>query len=294
MNIGLVSNDERDQRFNKAVDTNRYMQLKEQRENLRSEYIKKGILDDPNAKMSLTNARAIVGTCLKMCPDFEAEEREYQKGLDKLEMIPGTEKVDRNAAVKTYHRSAAGNEQPLPEDIRTPETLSKTMDYLINKILASDENMCDSHQFIRDRTRSIRQDFSLQNIRDIHSIKVYERIARYHILSVHMLSEESFFSEAQEMEQLKKTLQSLLEFYDEARLKSGSNSQITENEAEMRAYHLLAHMRSMDGRLLAQRLPDCIFWSPIFQQSLKLTQLAQCSNSLIGRNEPPNLDCAQN
>ncbi|OMJ29358.1 SAC3 family protein 1 [Smittium culicis] len=294
MNIGLVSNDERDQRFNKAVDTNRYMQLKEHRENLRSEYIKKGILDDPNAKMSLTNARAIVGTCLKMCPEFEAEEREYQKGLDKLEMIPGTEKVDRNAAVKTYHRSAAGNEQPLPEDIRTPETLSKTMDYLINKILASDEKMCDSHQFIRDRTRSIRQDFSLQNIRDIRSIKVYERIARYHILSVHMLSEESFFSEAQEMEQLKKTLQSLLEFYDEARLKSGSNSQITENESEMRAYHLLAHMRSMDGRLLAERLPDSIFWSPIFQQSLKLTQLAQCSNSLIGRNEPPNLDCAQN
>ncbi|OLY80892.1 SAC3 family protein 1 [Smittium mucronatum] len=290
----IASNDERDQRFNKSVDTNRYTQLKAQREVLRAEYIKRGILDDPNAKMSLLNAKAIVGTCLKMCPDFEAEEREYQKGLDKLEMIPGTDRVDKDAAVKTYHRSAAGNEQPLPEDIRTPDTLNKTMDYLINTILAEDHKMSDSHQFIRDRTRSIRQDFSLQNIRDLRSIKVFERIARYHILAVHMLSEESFFSEAQEMEQLKKTLQSLLEFYDELRLKSGTNEPVSENEAEMRSYHLLAHMRSMDGRLLTERLPDGIFWSSIIQQSLKLVRLAQCSNSLIGRNEPPNLDGAQN
>ncbi|PVU85828.1 hypothetical protein BB559_006805 [Furculomyces boomerangus] len=286
--------EERDYRFNKAPENNKYIQLKEYREKLRKEYIQKGILDDPNAKKILTHASAIVGTCTKMCPDFEAEEREYQKGLDKYEMIPGTENVDKEKAVKTFHRSAAGNEQSLPDDIRTPETLKRTMDYLINTILASDQSMIECHQFIRDRTRSIRQDFSVQNIRDINAIKVFERIARYHIISTHMLSEEKFFSEPQEMEQLKKTLQSLLEFYDEIRLQNQSDEPITENECEIRAYHLMSHMRDMDGRRIAEHLPDKIFWSAIIQQTLKLIRLAQCSNSLIGRNEPPNLDGAQN
>lgn len=62
------------------------------------------------------------------------------------------------------------------------------------------------HAFIRDRTRSIRQDFTLQNIRNEVAVEVHERIARFHILCLHEMRglDESKFSEQQEVEQLRK------------------------------------------------------------------------------------------
>jgi len=60
----------------------------------------------------------------------------------------------------------------------------------------------NTHGFVRDRTRSIRQDFSLQNIRDKCAVEAHERIARYHILSLHQLCEKEGFSVQQEREQL--------------------------------------------------------------------------------------------
>lgn len=79
------------------------------------------------------------------------------------------------------------------------------MDYLIDKVL-SNNTLEKCHAFVRDRTRSIRQDFTLQNIRDITAVQVHERIARFHILCLHEMCEfdESKFSEQQETEQLRK------------------------------------------------------------------------------------------
>lgn len=62
------------------------------------------------------------------------------------------------------------------------------------------------HAFVRDRTRSIRQDFTLQNIRDVTAVEIHERIARFHILCLHEMCEldEGKFSKQQETEQLRK------------------------------------------------------------------------------------------
>jgi hypothetical protein len=79
------------------------------------------------------------------------------------------------------------------------------MDYLVDQVLTNhDLETC--HGFIRDRTRSIRQDFTRQNIRDIRAIQVFEKIARFHIMCLHEMCEvdESRFSHQQEMEQLRK------------------------------------------------------------------------------------------
>jgi uncharacterized protein YxjI len=62
----------------------------------------------------------------------------------------------------------------------------------------------NTHFFVRDRMRSIRQDYTLQNERGISAITVHEKIARYHIACSHLLCETSSFSESQEMEQLRK------------------------------------------------------------------------------------------
>lgn len=76
---------------------------------------------------------------------------------------------------------------------------------MIDKVL-SVYTLEKCHAFIRDRTRSIRQDFTLQNIRDITAVQVHERIARFHILCLHEMCgmDESKFSEQQETEQLRK------------------------------------------------------------------------------------------
>ena len=65
-------------------------------------------------------------------------------------------------------------------------------------------DLADSHAFIRDRTRSIRQDFTLQNNRGLEAVEAHEIIARYHIMCIHQLCENKNFSEQQEMEQLRK------------------------------------------------------------------------------------------
>jgi hypothetical protein len=79
------------------------------------------------------------------------------------------------------------------------------LDYLINTIVRL-RPLHNCHAFVRDRTRSIRQDFTLQNIRDVTAVQAHEKIARFHILCLHDLTgyDEKQFSEQQETEQLRK------------------------------------------------------------------------------------------
>ncbi|ORX92049.1 hypothetical protein K493DRAFT_303634 [Basidiobolus meristosporus CBS 931.73] len=216
-----------------------------------------------------------------MCPEFEREEREYQKNLDKFELIPGTTKLDRLRAVKAYHRPAAGNEQPLPCDVRSPEVLT---------IVGRGQGLEDSHAFVRDRTRSIRQDFTFQNCRDLVAVSAHERIARYHILCLHQLCQSPNFSEQQEVEQLQKVLLSLQEFYEDLREDGIS----CPNEAEFRAYNIVMHLREPDIARQAQLYPREIFRSPMVQLALTFHGLCQCNNLYFKRNMPANCEASLN
>lgn len=85
-----------------------------------------------------------------------------------------------------------------------------TLDYLFNDLLPR-ESLFETHGFIRDRTRSIRQDFTLQNERGRIAIECHERIARYHILCLHFLRDKEgvgSYQEQQELEQVRKGKQS--------------------------------------------------------------------------------------
>lgn len=71
------------------------------------------------------------------------------------------------------------------------------------------------HLFLRDRTRSIRQDFAIQHSNDVITITCHERIARFHILALHEMrsahdqtqeASTEVYSEQQEVEQLNKSL----------------------------------------------------------------------------------------
>lgn len=224
---------ERQERFTAAPQNNRYLELKAQRPNLIKKYLLEGKIDDPSKKYNLEDARAFDGECMDMCPEFERHEREYQNGLMDFEKIPGTNMVDHSKAVKRYRRSAADDEIPLPCDVRPPHVLTRTLNYLLS--LIPQYGLSATYSFIRDRMRAIRKDLTLQNIRGETAIRLFENIARYHILCAHELCETIDIK--QEYEQLGKSLQSLIEFYDE-QLESNIHSP---NEAEFRAYYLLHH-----------------------------------------------------
>ncbi|KAJ8651257.1 hypothetical protein O0I10_013262 [Lichtheimia ornata] len=159
------------------------------------------------------------------------------------------EQADPKRTVKKHRRSAAGNEQPLPSDVRPPHVLRRTLDYLVNEILMQ-YPLIKCHGFLWDRTRSIRQDFTLQNIRDASAVELHGKIARLHILILHELCEydDEKFSEQQETEQLRKVLLGLMEVYDDLR-EDGIEAP---NEVEFRADYLIAHIRDHEA---AAQLP---------------------------------------
>jgi len=151
--------------------------------------------------------------------------------------------------VKRFRRSAAGYDEQLPSDIRTPQTLKKTLDYLLDEIIGGGERLATIHKFVWDRTRGIRNDFSIQQVTRQEDVKIaiecYERIARFHVMSLHQLSNPANLREAenfdahQEREQLNNTLLSLMYYYDDNR-----HAIFFPNEAEFRAYCIMFELQS--------------------------------------------------
>lgn len=88
----------------------------------REQAIKNGLIPDPNTPRRLEDAIDFRGICQTKCPQFEMVERDIQNSVDRLEMDEEGN-LDKNKAVKAYRRSAAGNDQPLPADVRSPEAL---------------------------------------------------------------------------------------------------------------------------------------------------------------------------
>ena len=149
--------------------------------------------------------------------------------------------------VKRFRRSAAGYDEQLPSDIRTPAALQATLNYLLNDVIDG-EQLAAVHKFVWDRTRGIRNDFSIQQVSKNEDVRLavdcFERIARFHILSLHQLSNPDNltgegFDAHQEREQLNNTLLSLMYYYDDNR-----DKQQFPNEAEFRALGILFELQS--------------------------------------------------
>ena len=175
--------------------------------------------------------------------------------------------------VKRFRRSAAGYDEQLPSDIRPPAVLQKTLNYLINDVVGGPESLHKVHKFVWDRTRGIRNDFSIQQVTKVDDLRIaidcFERIARFHILSLHQLSksEGTGFDHHQEREQLNNTLLSLMYYYDDSRHKLTSP-----NEAEFRSYCIIFEIQDQRPDLedRAQNLPRLILKDPRVQIALKL------------------------
>ncbi|EPS34618.1 hypothetical protein PDE_09582 [Penicillium oxalicum 114-2] len=256
----------------------RYEQLKLDRAKQRQQAIQDGLMADPNQPTSLKKAIRPVGTCESMCPEFERVERIVQKMVDRSEkqFDPATNAMQNveGKMLKRFRRSAAGYDEQLPSDIRTPKTLLQATNYLIRYIVGSNEPLGIVHKFVWDRTRSIRNDFSVQQVTHEADVKVavlcLERIARFHILSLHLLSSpanEEQFDRHQEREQLNNTMLSLMYYYDDNR-----GRVFFPNEEEFRAYYIIfsIHDQRPDLEARVQKWPAALLNSPRVQVALEL------------------------
>lgn len=85
----------------------------------------------------------------------------------------------------------------------------RTLDYLFHELMAT-QGMEATYAFIRDRTRAIRTDFTIQHSNGPIAIECFERIARFHILAVHVFCDREDmkskgFDYRQEVEQMLKS-----------------------------------------------------------------------------------------
>ncbi|KAF1981150.1 hypothetical protein K402DRAFT_305586, partial [Aulographum hederae CBS 113979] len=155
--------------------------------------IEDGTLAEPGKSYKLEDAIKIVGTCDAMCSTFERWDRILTNTVDPWEYHPSqgqTPIYDESRMVKRFRRPAAGSDDQIPSDLRPPTTLKETVDHLMQTIAPN--GLENTHSFIFDRTRAVRNDFSIQSPEDEEGVSLsmdcFEQIAVWHILSLHHCS----------------------------------------------------------------------------------------------------------
>ncbi|EIW77736.1 hypothetical protein CONPUDRAFT_128686 [Coniophora puteana RWD-64-598 SS2] len=232
-------------------------------------------MDDPLVPKRLEDAITMVGTCLDMCPRFERYRRERENNLTEFETIPGTKRVDHKRAVKIYERAAG--DKTLPSDLRPPHVLKKTLDYLFHQLMP-ERGFGTTYTFIRDRSRAVRNDFTMQHETGLLAMECHARCARFHILALHLERDTTNFSVALEEQQLMNTLQSLKEFYTDQR-----NTYQSPTELEMRVYHRLIHIRDQIERPEPVPLPDAIASHPVYTLVTRFRKHVQARSAPISK-----------
>jgi nuclear mRNA export protein SAC3 len=224
-----------------------WQNTKAYRAKVRTCLIRNGYLDDPDKPKKLSEAIDFRGTCEDMCPEFEKVtrivEHDVQSAEKELSPDGQTYWPALHKMVKALARSAAGQDAPLPEDVRSPAALRLTLDYLIDTVLGTND-LPAIHGFLWDRTRAIRRDFvfqqsSMTSQELLDQVYCLEQITRFHVVALHQMSNEDViaedFSEQQEVEQLGKALLSLIHAYEDCTTQGIH----CENEPEFRAYYVL-------------------------------------------------------
>ncbi|KAG8785247.1 hypothetical protein FRC12_017813 [Ceratobasidium sp. 428] len=216
----------------------------------RKEAEQEGVLS--SGKTRLEEAKDLVGTC----PGMISEYQYYWRKL-RYNNIHSLEKDEHGEpqwylTIKDYARSAAGNEQELPSDVRPPNVLLRTTDYLLTHILTTHPFTPINQAFIRDRARAIVKDFTMQHVRNAPAIDAHERIVRMAALSMHIFRDQRQpdgpFDHDGERKQFVNALSSLTQFYADARNPTLRKTYISQThvslyEPEFTAYWHLFSLR---------------------------------------------------
>ncbi|CAJ1977960.1 unnamed protein product [Sphenostylis stenocarpa] len=188
-----------------------------------------------------------VGTCPYMCPGeiLERTQRENMRDLAVFERLNGNPRKSSPAlAIKKFCRTIS-TKYVQASDLRPIAVLENTLNYLLSLLESKEHSFEEVHDFIFDRTRSIRQDITMQNIVDNKAIYMYEGMVKFHVVSHYKLwcsiSDPNTASMHHlNLEQLTKTLTSLFNLYEANR----NSNYVHENEAEFHSLYVLLHLGS--------------------------------------------------
>ncbi|RAL52098.1 hypothetical protein DM860_014925 [Cuscuta australis] len=216
-------------------------QIQENPHNLKSNNRRK---DYNEADLDVHNLPSLIGTCPFMCPVEERETRERLRDLAVFERLNGDpSKSSPSLAVKKFCRTIS-TKYVKDSDLRPLPVLEGTLDYLFNLLHSTTRPFEVVHDFLFDRSRSIRQDLSMQNCSGTKVISMYERMVKFHIISHHELRQCSGPTISStlhlNMDQLKKALTTLFDLYEANRISQCINT----NEAEFHACYVLLHLSS--------------------------------------------------
>ncbi|MED6171074.1 SAC3 protein C [Stylosanthes scabra] len=194
---------------------------------------------------SFSDFHPLLGTCPYMCPERERIHRENLRDLALFERLHGNPvKSSPSLAVKKFCRTIS-TKYVQATDVRPLNVLEDTLNYLMSLLESKEHPFEVVHDFIFDRTRSIRQDLTMQNIVNKKAIYMYEQMVKFHVISHHKLrrsmSDPNIASiHHLNLEQLTKTLASLFNLYEANR----NSNYAHENEAEFCSLHVLLHLDS--------------------------------------------------
>ncbi|XP_072985470.1 SAC3 family protein C isoform X1 [Typha latifolia] len=187
------------------------------------------------------NTRGLVGTCPDMCPAKERSQRERLRDLSVFERVDGDpSRTSPSLAVKKFCRTISTGHAQMA-DIRPLTVLRKTLDHLLNILDSSEYPFELVHDFVFDRTRSIRQDLGMQDIVNDQAVHMYEKMVKFHIMSHKKLASCSHKPDISSLchlnlEQLMKCLLTLFELY------SINQKSVKNNEAEFYSFYALLHL----------------------------------------------------
>ena len=208
---------------------------------------------------------------LKMCSSKEVSERESQNLLSVFELDPKLTKKDPQSGniikkanpsycIQTYIRE--GGDMNQSECVRTPETLKKTLFYILDNIIDSDKiinekftklfpiNLSEIVLFTSDRLKAIKKDFMLNNLKNNkYMIQCYELIARFLILCINETLDIKTIKGKQglynlNVKELNSVLNDLYKFYTYNDENNKNDVYVSNYQEEFLAYFLLLSLKN--------------------------------------------------
>lgn len=242
---------------------------------------------------------AVIGTCRDMCPPRERQWREKERLLHPFEIVEGTEsdvrpKADRNKVIKQFSRSAAGQKEATPDELRPPQVLLMTTAYLMRTIApsCSGDSWADTYHFVWDRLWAVRQDMTIQDLNGGECIEILEQAVRFYVYSAFRCFEEDVnaFDPHINSQHLQECLKRLLIQYQQSSVGQYGN------RPEMEAIYILHNLGSFEALAHALTLPKEIRNDNLVKISLD-TSLAHRKGNFIRvlknyKSLPPLLACA--
>ncbi|CAN6289441.1 unnamed protein product [Urochloa humidicola] len=231
---------------------------------------------NPGPAVTVDDAAPIIGTCPDMCPARERALRERLRDLAVLERVGGDPtRTSPSLAIKKFCRTLSST-NVMASDIRPLSVLRETMDYLLHLLDSSEHPFETIHDFIFDRTRSIRQDLSMQNIVNDQAVQIYEDVVTFHIRSHQRLARSCQDPDVSSlcflnMEQLTKCLLSLFDMYHAVH-ESDFHSK---REAEYYSFYVLLHL----GCKIPKMVDSLSLW-----YSRLATQVRRSKEMIFARN----------